>query len=152
MILLHALDDQTLRLEFACYDARPDPIRYTFSIRSQRARSAGVVFLADDPGDGVSERLLIFACKLTEAADDERLLDSSDDGLDRRGLDEACSLPVGEEHFSHCIRGPQLAGDRPDDEIASCAVVGGVADDDRGALLGAWSVKGNGTRSTSPKL
>ena len=72
----------------------------------QRPLPAGVVHLADDIGDGVSECLLIFGCKLAEAADDKCLLNGGDDGFDGRWLDEACGLPIGNQHLAKCARMP----------------------------------------------
>jgi hypothetical protein len=46
------------------------------------------------------------------------------------------------------------AGDRHQDDVSPAGVVGVRTDDDRRTLLGRprWSVKGNGTSTTSPKL
>lgn len=49
---------------------------------------------ADDLGDRLLERLLLFLLQLPEPADHERGFDRGDDRFHDRGLDEPCALPV----------------------------------------------------------
>ena len=96
------------------------------------------------------------AIGLVEAAEGfthEALVEGGEDGLDGGDLQEFSCLPVLHDDLAERGRRAHLAGDGHQDQIGPFGVVAwGLTTTAGRCFAWLWSVKGNGTRKTSPKV